>query len=92
MKLKIILTALALWASPVFAQQQCVQYEPFRDSLISQGVGLVAEAQTIAPDGTPARIEIWRAPDNTWAMIGIINDQLACVLQSGTDYSELPTF
>ena len=92
MRLKIILTILALWASPVIAQQQCVQYQPFRDSLIERGIGLIAEAQTIAPDGPPARVEIWRAQDNTWAMIGIINDTLACILHSGTDYTELPTF
>ena len=88
MKLKIILIALALWASPVFAQQQCIQYQPLRDSLIERGIGLIGYGATVTPDGQPARMELWRAPDGTWAIIGIIDDTIACILQSGSDYTE----
>ncbi len=91
MRIAAILTTLALWASSAAAQVQCLDYEQFRDSMIVNGIQLIAQGNTTAPSGEPARVELWKASDNTWALIGIINDTIACVIQSGTDYSEPPT-
>lgn len=91
MRIAAILTTLALWASSAAAQVQCLAYEQFRDSMIVNGIQLIAQGNTTAPNGEPARVELWKAQDNTWALIGIVNDTIACVIQSGTDYSEPPT-
>ena len=91
MRITPILTALALWASSAAAQAQCFDYEAFRTSMALNRISLIAEGNTTTPDGQPARMELWKAGDDTWALIGVINDAIACIIQSGTDYSEPPT-
>lgn len=81
------MTALALLGSPAHAQSMCVAYDVVVDEFALDHIVQIALGELIAPNGEVARMEIWAARDGTWVVLGILDDYLACVLLSGTEFS-----
>lgn len=87
--MRLILTiALALWANVSAAQSICMEYTAMVSNLIQAGIYKQSEGSTMSPQGEPARMELWLSESGSFAVIGVLNDGLACLILAGENYSE----
>lgn len=84
----ILATALALWANISAAQTICMDYGMIAANLIQAGIYKQSEGSTMSPQGEPARMELWLSESGSFAVIGVLNDGLACLILAGENYSE----
>ena len=88
MKLWATLTALALLANTAAAQTACMSYAGMVSNFLAAGIYKHSEGLTMSPQGEPARMELWLSDSGAFAVIGVINDEIGCLIIAGDDYSE----
>lgn len=91
MKQAILGSALSLLLagipSIVSAQSACYDYNTLRSAMTASGVRLSGSGQMEIGGGVFSTIEVWVAPDQKWALLGIGNNGVACILLSGEGWS-----
>ena len=88
MRIAALSTALALWANVSAAQTACMEYAGMVSNFLAAGIYKHSEGLTMSPQGEPARMELWLSDSGAFAVVGVINDEIGCLIIAGDYYSE----